>query len=270
MGRITNILQRARDTLADPDEERWSDARLIRLLDEAQKYIARKLDLLHGITDIEIVTNQWLYDLPDDLWAITRATFDNTPIPLLSYQDMDARSRNWETDDGNGIEALIYNLRNPQEIRLYPMPNEDFPITEFTVETDYGVVTEFDEADLGDTYGVMTGLDVTAGDTTTFNSVYGVVTDAEEGPQVNIQYIRDPTTIEAETEELEIPPMFDLALKYYVIGHAFLDDLDTENQSRGSVSLQLFEDELSTLRVRNKERDGTRSTQYHTKYRGFV
>lgn len=215
-------------------------------------------------------TNKIFYDLPDDLWLITRATFDSEPLPLLSYGQMDRDRHSWEEDTGPGIEALVYNLRNVQEIRIYPIPNDDFPIEYYSIGSDFGVTTEFEDADVSDVFGVLSNIESTPGDTVTFDSVYGVVVDAYEGPQLVIHYIRDPLTLLLTTDELEIPPMFDTALKHYVIGHAFLDDLDTENQNRGTASLAMYDNALNMLGNRTKERDATRSTQYQSKYRGFV
>ena len=42
MARIEEILVRVRDTLSDPNKERWSDERLLRLMDEAQKDVAKQ------------------------------------------------------------------------------------------------------------------------------------------------------------------------------------------------------------------------------------
>ena len=46
MTRIANILTRVRDSLSDPSKDRWTDERLLRLIDEAQKDLAKKSLLL--------------------------------------------------------------------------------------------------------------------------------------------------------------------------------------------------------------------------------
>ena len=62
--RIADILTRARDSLADPNKERWSDDRLLRLLDEGQKHFAREAKLLKATSIINLFPDQATYTLP--------------------------------------------------------------------------------------------------------------------------------------------------------------------------------------------------------------
>ena len=55
MSRISSIIIRTRDTLADPEGDRWSDERLLRLIDEAQKDICRRAKLLRTKKNIPII-----------------------------------------------------------------------------------------------------------------------------------------------------------------------------------------------------------------------
>jgi len=66
MGRIADILTRVRDSLSDPDADRWSDARLLRLIDEAQKDIATKNKLLRTTVNIQLFIDKNIYDLPSE------------------------------------------------------------------------------------------------------------------------------------------------------------------------------------------------------------
>lgn len=331
MNRIETILLRARDTLADPSQERWTNERLLRILDEAQKSICRKFDLLHGVAFIDLEVNKVVYTLPDDVWVLTRITYDQKVLPMYSYQQFDRTRPGWEAHTGNRLEAVVYNLRNTQELRVYPIPNDSFPFdyydfqgglsadhtqeSGFGVLTDafgydvepdegvvsegvplntgfgvtgtvylspeedeftrgrgeFGVTTEFGAAASDEPFGVLAELSVTPGDTVVFDSVYGVAAEVSTSPQLMIQYIRDPATLNAASIDLELPPMFDTAVKHYIVGHAFLDDLDTQYQQRAAAAIALYEDELKSLGHKAEQLDtSTMSTKPSSTYKGFI
>lgn len=196
--RIENILSRARDTLADPDKERWSDARLLRLLSEAQEDIAIHAELLKTTAFISLVVGQSEYDLPSDCYRILRASTASHEIPLTSYTTMDENARRqiygdntldswerdrgfisrsdfdnrqitWEDTTGGEIEALVYDNRDPTKIRLYPIPDETITEAEYTFENAGPIVFVGDEL-----YGVATAIE--GPPNYTFDSVYGVAT----------------------------------------------------------------------------------------------
>ena len=305
--RIENILARARDTLADPDKDRWSDDRLLRLLDEGQQDIAKHSQILKGLYEFSLVANQYTYELPEDLWLITRASFNSVEIPLLSYDNMDDqankevvtdrrsstrervrgysnaygsyyRSR-WELDTSNEVSALIYDNRDMSEIRVYPIPNEDIAQTQYTFSTtnptpDFvgeellGVVVELEDYTFTSPYGVLSNLFDPFIQAEIFDSPYGVVTGmAESEAIINIWYVRLPKVISELTDELEIHHMFDTALKHYVVGHALRDDIQEQYRQMGAESLQLYERELELAKKTNKT-DGTRAAStYRTGYR---
>jgi hypothetical protein len=303
--RIESILTRARDTLADPTAERWSDARLLRLLDEGQKDLAKQTKILKGQFNIVVQIGVFEYTLPDNLWLITRATFTDYSIPLISYDQMDEDARKdrsydqysgsqsisyssfmtdrvtsstWQLDEGSSIAALIYDNRNLNSIRMYPVPNAGIAdanynfinanTVEFAGDEMLGIVTDITDYTFDTPYGLLTSLY----DPTVFSEssdIYGVTTSIEEANKsVVIWYIRIPDEITTVTDTLETPLMFDVALKHYVIGNAFRDDLDVQYRDMGAESLRLYSRELEVAQNTNQT-DGTRSaTTFRSTYRG--
>ena len=276
--RVADIITRARDTLADPKKERWSDDRLLRLLDEAQKDFARQTSLLKGYANIPLIPFTATYSLPEDCWRITRAHFAERHLRLVSHEAMDEFDRDWYTRQGSTIEALVFDQRNDSVIRCYPIPDDSSVAYNYTFEQSdtpeyagagrFGVVTELGDYTFDSVFGVTTNLfdlEITA---ESFDSPYGVLTDAGESVgNIAIFYIRDPARIKYITDELEISSRWDIALKHYVVGHAFLDDLDTQYQQRGSTSLTLYDRELN-LAQRTSRSDSTAMQQYETNYNG--
>jgi len=311
--RIENIILRARDTLADPSAERWSDARLLRLLSEAQEDINIHHELLKTTVKLPLIVGKFIYDLPSDCYRILRASTEDYEIPLVSYTSLDEQARReiysedildywqrdrgysprtdfdnrqvaWEAAEGNTIRALVFDNRNPLEARLYPIPNEDIAQAEYTFENAgpilfagdefYGVVTAIEATTASDKdytfdsiYGVVTDLYDPFVDTEIFESVYGVVTQINETEGfVTVYYSQNAPVVEAATDTLVIPPMYDKAMKYYIIAHAYDDDFDTRNQEKSVKALGLYQRELQ-LAEKYNETDGTRAPQFRSHYR---
>lgn len=374
--RIEKVLERVRDTLADPSAQRWSDARLLRILDEGQKDIAQHTRILKGTTELPLAVGQREYELPSEVYLITRATFDGAEIELATHDQMDEQARkdvlsdrrntpierhtgynfqaynntDWEGDDGSTIKYVIYDRRELDDIIVYPIPNEDmFDYTysfsnsgyiddvTYVADTPYGVLTDVESPDqIDDLYGVTTaassidyiinddcqgvesitaagfdtiyglaiaieddvmeagllgdellGVTVTIEDyqedsvyglvadihdpettSDTFTTPYGVITAATHLVKLlKLWYIRVPAEVTAVSDDLELPGMFDTALKHYVVGNALRDDLDTQYQQLAASSLQFYDRELG-LATKIDRQDGVRKVGRETSYRG--
>ena len=303
MTRIAEILTRVRDSLADPHKERWTDARLVRLIDEAQKVIARRFELFRGETLVGLTIDNPVYKLPDDVWRITRASFDNRLVPMLTYDEMDKRDSAWMTRAGNKLEAIIFNNRSMNEIRVYPLPSEDFLSVEYTFEPEFGTVdkpefssgddfgvvsditndfennffnfynifgvTDSFEGETGREFGLLSDVTDVPGNYVNFTSPFGVLADAVYFRELRLQYVRDPKTVATDLDELELSTTFDTVIKHYVIGMAFLDDLDTQNQERGQRALALYERDVELLGNKTGPTNSTRAPNVRSTYRGF-
>ncbi|BAM63141.1 hypothetical protein [Edwardsiella phage IW-1] len=327
MSRVRQIIADARYSLADPKGERWTDERLLRLLSQGQKDLARELKLLKAETSLALSPGQAMYKLPEDLWLITRAAFSLVRIPLLSYDAMDSADAAWFARTGNRVENLVYDLRNVDTIRVWPTPDDDIDKDVYvfegegvlvgTMDTAYGVyadapidkvngvlasldelasfnsvygvtadlmrntlavrntapyfgvVTEFDGLVPEPVFGVLS--DIVESDTiATFDSLFGVATDvADVTGAVTIQYIKDPDDVLSLDGELGVPRVFDKALVYYVIGHAFSDDLDTQYQQKSDRALSMYARELTNIGEQTREYDASATTKYNrSSYRG--
>lgn len=140
--RMETILANARYSLADASKSRYSDERLISLISDAQRDIARNTRLLKAEVTLPLNSEQPTYDLPDDVWLITRATFGNTVIPLTSHDRLDARCLSWYTQYGNAIDSIVYDRRDMLKIRVYPIPGKDFFSENYTFVSDNPLVQD--------------------------------------------------------------------------------------------------------------------------------
>ena len=190
MSRIDNILLRVRDTLSDPDGERWSDGRLLRLIDDAQKAIALQANLLRTSSEVNLVRGQAVYDLPADAHRIIRVVDAQGKIPTKSHQWADTHfGADWAKHYGDGVKAIIYDKLDPGLIKVYPKPLEG--ILKAELANLYGFVSEYADYEVPSLYGVLT--DVIDGLTTVVtNGSYGLVGDVIVEP-VDLIGIPGPT-----------------------------------------------------------------------------
>lgn len=262
--RIETIIKRARYTLADPDKLRYSDERLLALLSSAQKDIARQTRILKDTMAIALTIGVADYFMPDDTWLITRATFDGVRIPMVSHDRLDEKNPGWVTDSGAKVEAIVYDRRNLTKIKVYPIPSELYFSNTYTISPVFGVTTSVDNVVPNQVFGVLTGLDIG----TIFEpSVFGVVSDLGEVSGIlRIDYIKDAPEVQTFTDELVLSKIFDTALEYFVVGRAFLDDLDTQYQNKGVSVMTMYQREIDTVGTPTKETDGTQSTIYTPTY----
>jgi len=344
--RVERILSNARLTLADPNKERWDDATLIAILNEAQIDFCQQTQMLHERVDVPIIIGNPYFNLPDDCWLLTRVLYDNSPLPLVTHHELDnvtmsrrfvdfglptAGSR-WEVTKGEP-QAIIYDRRNMLEGKVYPIPDrpikdvaynfvgtpsetfynidfygvasetfgatllDDFGVIasagslseDINIIPDYGVAAALTIADEVDTppdgFGII--VDITG---YSFDSVYGSVVDlydedvatetfedtfgfvdtvVEACSFLRCYYLKNPIDIVDETSDLDIPAMYDIALKFYLCGQAFMNDIDTAYQQKGAAQMMIYERHVKTAK-KDSMRDFTRAGQFETTYRrGF-
>ena len=270
MSRISNILLRARDTLADPNGDRWSDDRLLRLLDEAQKDICRRAKLLRTSADVYIFANVATIDLPEDLLLLDRVLFKGDFVPLASHLEMDKISNNWETDTGTIVSKIIYDKQSRHKIKVYPILT-DVDVETYINTSEYGFLTDISGLTNDSEYGVLTEL-TQGGVTEIFNTPYGITTEIVEASTVlTVYYLKKPTEINSVTlSTLEIDDIFDSALKYFIVGKALRDDMDTQNRVVGNEELGFYDRELKEA-IKDDSMDFTRAnTQYTVQYQGGI
>lgn len=125
MSRIDRILANVRDVLNDHSKQRWSDERLLRLLDEGQRDISRHSRILKGQCSIELVDGEVYYTLPELCWLITRVTYNGQNLPFVSHAEMDSRMTNWESRKGNSVSSIVITNGLEGKLRVYPVPDGD-------------------------------------------------------------------------------------------------------------------------------------------------
>jgi hypothetical protein len=283
MGRIADILTKARDSLSDASADRWSNDRLLRLVDEAQKDIAVRTNLLRRFYEVPIILHQNTYELPDEATDLIRALVANAatvatdtenpraPIPIRSHSQMDDMDPDWEETQGDGIEYIIFDKQNARFFKIYPIPTVADAISDHTVDTDFGVTTTVSGDTISSVYGVVSGVTVSAVLTATFSSPFGVISEMQSYiTSLKVYYYRKPATIDTysaidNTQHLEIEDTWDKAIKHYVVGMALRDDKDTQNRAIGNDELSLYEGQLK-LAFAKSSKNHTQNEQRSVTY----
>jgi len=229
--RLQEILVRARDTLSDHNAERWTDARLVRLADDAQRAIAVFAGLLRARAAIPLVTSQVEYTLPVDAHQITRVLNEfKQSVTLMSHDQADAVfGINWEQQLGSPVKAVIYDKLNGGTFRVYPVPAEVAVQQVGTPPNQvYGLVSSgvIQAQSFSSPFGIATGFEVTA------------VTE------LTVYYLGNPTALVASTDLLQFNQVFDRAIKFYITVMALRDDKDVQNRQIGNEELGFFQTEL--------------------------
>ena len=162
---VSDIITRARDTLADPSGDRWSDDRLIRLVDDGQKIIATRTKVLRTSVNIVAHPQQSNYNMPSDYDNITRCLYDGTPLEVITRDRLDEKlGSGWESNTGTP-EYLVLDRLNKEIIKLSPTPDftETVPfdlstatlITVFYTKLPATVTQLTDTLELDETYKFM-------------------------------------------------------------------------------------------------------------------
>ena len=113
MTRVTDILTRSRDILEDTTEPyRWSDARLIRLIDEAQRIFTLESKIYVRKQGFLFIGDQAEYTLPDDCIVVLRVTSKGQILPQITHESLDKANVLWESQTSEIAENIVFDKTN--------------------------------------------------------------------------------------------------------------------------------------------------------------
>ena len=246
MSRSQNIIDEARLTLADTDKTRWSDQRLLALLNTAQNEIATKCQLIKRTVILPVFKGQATYVLPDDIIWLERAYYNGQPLRMLDYKSVDNFNR-----DREGVpSAIIFNKHPQNQVVLYPKPMTTSESQIDLPDDILGVATDIEElgVKIYDNYGIITDLQADNLEVEVDTPYGGISEIFQILYPLEIYYVAEPKKIETIDEDPEIGPTCDKALKLYVVFGALMDDMDTQNRQSAAVYAQYYNDALNDIK----------------------
>ena len=124
--REIDIIDEARVTLNDVDKHRWTDKRLLKLLDDGQQEICREIPLITKKVTINTVPGQEEYRLPNGAIKVLTARSGGRSIDPVSMEELDHNNPEWEEAYGNQYTALVVNNLSQHIVRPYPLMSIEY------------------------------------------------------------------------------------------------------------------------------------------------
>jgi hypothetical protein len=218
-----DILTDVRYILSDTSVDRWSDARLLSLLNAGIADVAKYTTLFIETTYYIVQNNVVDIDLAPLVSKIVRAEYLDTPLPFKSFEEMDKKSDTWQLDKGTEVKALVYDKQKNGLLKQYPIVTN----------------SQNDLIVYNGTFGIIT--DITHNDVapTTVDAL-GDLGDLPSEGIIKFYYVRNHTKVTDINTVLDIDELVGPMLKHYIAGMAFRDNQDTQNRALSNEELGLY------------------------------
>lgn len=249
-----DILSKVRYSLSDVDKERWSDLRLISLLNDAILDLALTTKLYSSSAFIRMQRNVSTYNVSNFALKLDRVEYLDSPLYFSTYAEMD-RSSSWQSVTSEIPTHIIYDLKNAGEFIVYPIPtigSEDFYTDTSSV---YGIITSINYSN--DSYNPI------------MVDSFGEVSPPYIEECLKLFYTSKPTKVTSVTQDLDtvIDDFIVPAIVKYMCGNAFRDSMDTQNRQVGNEELVRYEMDKTSL-INNKMINFSKKIR-ETTYRGM-
>ena len=265
---IKEIINICRHSLNDTEQQRWSDERLVILLNDALLNISLNFDypIRRGFITL---------DQSGRMLALNRvvrlidAHYDNELIPFRTVETMNAQSLRWMEDTGDRPYNIVIGRQNAGELMIYP------------------------KVDIREDQAGMSNSAPPQGAVNLITGVYVEDEGMERPSYVDFTYIERWLNYEVNSEETVIPEdnrniyysnpnIVDQAnnaainteydfihcLKHYIVAMCFRDNSEDVNQNRANQELQVYQYKLGLLRM-NKATEYTSNHRFETGYNPF-
>ena len=247
---MIDLIGYIRDFVADKDGDRWTDKRILYLIDKAQTDLARRTNILHKEVNVRIVYKKvdgvmvgYKIDLPDDIIRLIKVLDEDKcviPIQTTSERASFACATSCEcVGDLTHVVPDHYG-RNTLGLICNPEMNKLAPSVYYC-------------SDILKCYTLLPCSD---------KVVY-------RPSEVTVIYNNKPTPITSIDDKLEVDSICEQAIKFYVCGMLLRDDKDSGSRSLGNEELQMYAAELKQLK-KERQLNFYDGTSYSTGYRRGV
>lgn len=225
---VKDLLYRTRHILSDLTANRWTDERLLILLNEGLNDIAKNTILFVKTGYVKLVSQQTEYDFSSFAVKLLRIEYLDEPLAYFSHDEMDKKDSSWQQREGPYLKAYVLDKQKEACIKTYPkLVNSNSSIIDFG--SPFGIVTGITYSDLQveffDTFGSLGAVD-----TKDFIKLY---------------YIERPVELTSILDELELSTVIQEAVTHYIAARAFRDNIDAQSRSMGSEELNLYTNQLA-------------------------
>jgi len=258
---------------------KWSDERLVEVLNEGMEELAKGAKITRGNVVIPVLPYTREVDLPSDLLILTQVKYNQVVIEMVTFNDIN-KMPFWEEtiSDTDMLKLIVYDKQNLGKLTLYPLLSE--AAINFTALTNTtGIILDIPGVERDNIEGLITSVDTYT--YTTPENVYnpdsilpeegGLTAVSNLFGFLEIKYIQKPAEVSADvlSDELPISDTYATALKYYVAGHILLDEGRTEAITKSQTYLNRFTAALQEVKGRtgkNFQNVGEHKMKYRTPF----
>ena len=223
-----DVIKSARYVLSDSDAQRWTDERLLALLNDGLADIAKTTILFIDTVFVELVNDQTDYDLSSFAVKIIRIEYEDKPLALTSFSEMDKKFPLWQQTEGDKLKAYLLDKQREANIKVYPKLKN----------------TNLANVDFGGSYGLITGVTYSELQLNV-SSVFGDLGAVAEDGFIKVFYVRKHERVTDLLDELYVSSVAEEPLAHYVAGRALRDNQDTQNRTLGNEEINLYKQQLS-------------------------
>lgn len=219
-----DIINKSRFTLSDSARDRWTDERLLSLLNDGIVDMAKHTTLFVKELFYTIQNEVVDLDFSPVMTKLVRAEYLDKPLPIKSFEEMDKEvGKGWQLERGSEAKALVYNKQRGGLYKLYPIvENAQNDLMVFSGE--YGIITHITYSDIAP---IVTG---------TFGDLAGVPANAI----IKLYHVPRHIEVTDINTILDIDELTRQPLIHYVTGMAMMDNQDTVNLNMANSQLGLY------------------------------
>lgn len=226
------IIKRARLILSDTAALRWSDERLLYLLNAGLLDLTKTTVLFINTAYIKLLNNQPLYDLSEWAFKIIRVEYADAELPIKTHEEMDRKDSLWQLKRGDKLRAYLLDKQNEACLKVYPIPEN----------------THVENIDFGGNYGIMTGVTYSDQQIEMVGSL-GDLGEVEETGFIKVYFTRKQDPITDLSTVVDISTVAVEPLTHYIAGYALRDNQDTQNRTFGAEEIMLYAQQIDAYKI---------------------
>lgn len=223
-----DVIKSARFMLSDTATQRWTDERLLALLNDGLTDIAKTTILFIDTVYVELINDQTDYDFSSFAVKIVRVEYEDKPLALSSFSEMDKKSPLWQQAEGEKLKAYLLDKQREANIKVYPkLKNANLA-----------------NVDFGGNYGIITGVTYSDLQLNVSDTLGDLGAVAEDG-FIKVFYVRKHPKVTDLTDTLYVSSVAEEPLAHFITGRALRDNQDTQNRTLGNEEINLYKQQLS-------------------------
>lgn len=257
---VQDLIDRIRPKIGDKQENKWTNARLIEVINEGLEDLAKHANIHYSEKTYPILPYQRkLYIEDENFLELKRVRLNNTNIDFVTMDYMDSTISRWEEKTGDELEKIVYSNQNIRELTLYPLLTEASANYTALNETTQ-LLIDIPGVTQDEVYGLITSVDLS--DIIVPSNIYDeaelqgyepITHISDLFANIYIQYYSTPAEVSAVTDLITIDKSYINTLVYYVSGVVLLEDARTENKNTGALYLQKYNKDIKVDTGRNAE-----------------